>query len=54
MGRMLESVRQGAVWRSNVANNTFQWLIRQFEERMIVPSDTAKMSLLTFSCSRVK
>jgi hypothetical protein len=54
MGRTLESVRQGAVWRSNVVNNTFQWLIRQFEERMIVPSDTAKMSLLTFSCSRVK
>src|SRR5437016_6128643 len=25
----------------NVADNTFQWLIRQFEERMIVLSDTA-------------
>src|SRR2546422_2450511 len=26
---------------ANVADNTFQWLIRQFEERMIVLSDTA-------------
>jgi hypothetical protein len=26
---------------ANVAENTFQWLIRQFEERMIVLSDTA-------------
>ena len=26
---------------ANVANNTFQWLIHQFEERMIVLSDTA-------------
>jgi hypothetical protein len=26
---------------TNVADNTFQWLIRQFEERMIVLSDTA-------------
>src|SRR5467141_2872350 len=25
---------------ANVADNTFQWLIRQFEERMIVLSDT--------------
>src|SRR5437762_8285896 len=25
---------------ANVADNTFQWLIRQFEERMIVVSDT--------------
>jgi len=26
---------------ANVADNTFQWLIRQFEERMIILSDTA-------------
>jgi hypothetical protein len=26
---------------ANVADNTFQWLIRQFDERMIVLSDTA-------------
>jgi hypothetical protein len=26
---------------ANVADNTFQWLVRQFEERMIVLSDTA-------------
>src|SRR5919198_983512 len=26
---------------ANVADNTLQWLIRQFEERMIVLSDTA-------------
>jgi hypothetical protein len=26
---------------ANVADNTFQWLIRQFEEQMIVLSDTA-------------
>jgi hypothetical protein len=26
---------------TNVADNTFQWLIRQFEEQMIVLSDTA-------------
>ena len=26
---------------ANVADNTFQWLIRQFEEHMIVLSDTA-------------
>ena len=26
---------------ANVADNTFQWLIRQYEERMIVLSDTA-------------
>src|SRR6266496_4275628 len=26
---------------ANVADNTFQWLIREFEERMIVLSDTA-------------
>jgi len=26
---------------ANVADHTFQWLIRQFEERMIVLSDTA-------------
>ena len=26
---------------ANVADNTFQWLIRQVEERMIVLSDTA-------------
>jgi hypothetical protein len=26
---------------TNVADNTFQWLIREFEERMIVLSDTA-------------
>src|SRR4029450_3192430 len=26
---------------ANVADNTFQWLIRQAEERMIVLSDTA-------------
>jgi hypothetical protein len=26
---------------ANVADNTFQWLMRQFEERMIVLSDTA-------------
>jgi hypothetical protein len=25
---------------TNVADNTFQWLIRQFEERMIILSDT--------------
>jgi len=25
---------------ANVADNTFQWLIRQFEERMIILSDT--------------
>jgi len=32
------------VWEcatTNVADNTLQWLIRQFEERMIVLSDTA-------------
>ena len=27
--------------RANTADNTFQWLIRQFDERMIVLSDTA-------------
>jgi hypothetical protein len=27
--------------KTNVADNTFQWLIRQFEERMIILSDTA-------------
>jgi hypothetical protein len=26
---------------TNVADNTFQWLIRQFEEQMIILSDTA-------------
>ena len=26
---------------ANVADNTFQWLVRQFEEQMIVLSDTA-------------
>ena len=26
---------------ANVADQTFQWVIRQFEERMIVLSDTA-------------
>src|SRR5438874_1273573 len=26
---------------ANIADNTFQWLVRQFEERMIVLSDTA-------------
>src|SRR5918911_2462814 len=31
----------GACDTANVADNTFQWLIRQFEERMIVLSDTA-------------
>src|SRR5262249_2870030 len=31
----------GACATANVADNSFQWLIRQFEERMIVLSDTA-------------
>src|SRR3989442_11473270 len=31
----------GACPPANVADNTFQWLIRQVEERMIVLSDTA-------------
>jgi hypothetical protein len=30
----------GACDTANVAENTFQWLMRQFEERLIVLSDT--------------